>query len=333
MNIYPWQISQWQRLRQANETDRFPHGILLTGPSGIGLAHFAHCLAAALLCDAFAEESAEENDSRNWQLFSSGNHPDYVLLEPEATGKQIKVDQIRDLIEFLQLTSQYGKKKVAVLNPADNLNRNAANSLLKTLEEPPENSLIILISHRPTSLPITIRSRCQTIHFEKQNDVATRQWLENKTGDGQDIKQILDLAESPLAALAMLEDDEIENRRQLLEDLIILKNRKEDPLEIASKWNTLGADKVVISLQRFFVDMLRLKISQRPPRLQNTDLTENLHQIIKRLDLFQLLACYEFLGRTKSQLNSSISFNTQGLLEEFIIHWQAIEPLSGGKSK
>ncbi len=333
MKIYPWQLPQWQRLRSTYECNRFPHGLLLTGPSGIGLQHFSRCLSAALLCDAFTENGAEENDSRDWLLFNSGNHPDYVLLEPEEEGKQIKVDQIRALIEFLQLTSQYGKKKIAIINPAENLNRNAANGLLKTLEEPPENSLLILISHRPSSLPITIRSRCQTILFQKQNDPLTCQWLKEKVGDEYDIQQILALAGSPLSALALIESDEIGKRHELLNDLISLQKGKEDPIKVADKWNALGADNIVISLQRFFIDMLRLKISSQPPRLQNTDLTQNLHQLIKRLDLFQILACYEFLGQTKSRLNSGVSFNTLGLLEEFIIHWQAVDTLSGGKNQ
>ncbi len=337
MKIYPWQHEQWQRIRAAYDSERFPHALLLSGPYGIGLGQFARTLAAALLCDAFDVDGADESDSRDWQLFLSANHPDYCLLEPEEEGKQIKVDQVRELISFMQFTSQYGRKKIGIIEPADNMNHSATNGLLKTLEEPPSDSLLILVCNQPSLLPITIRSRCQTIHFSSYNDSETLTWIESKlkkTGqkninlegiDQENIKLALGLTGAPLSAIEFLEADHLAERDKLLDDLTSLQQGKVDPLVVAGRWNKDGADHTVQCLQSFFLDMLRLKIMQLPPKLLNKDLSQNLRQQIKRLDLFELLGCCELLGQIRRYLNSNISYNTQGLLEEFVLHWQGLK--------
>ena len=104
---------------------------------------------------------------------------------PEETGKQIKVDLIRDLIGFIQLSSQYNRYKICIIEPAEAMNRSSSNSLLKTLEEPPGQSLIILLSYQPSRIPVTIRSRCQHINFSADSSKNTLEWIENNINESK----------------------------------------------------------------------------------------------------------------------------------------------------
>ena len=240
---YPWQLKNWNMIESVNRADRMSHAILFTGPVGIGLEHFSKCLTAGLLCEYTHNNSGENiqacGDCRSCRLIRGGSHPDLVAIEPEEAGKQIKVDEIRRLIDFIHLKSQYGRYKISVIAPADAMNRNAANSLLKTLEEPPGQSLLILLSHRPNFLPITIRSRCQQIRFTPTYDEATVRWVEESIETDESAEHLLAVAGgAPLAIVEMLEDNIFEYQRNLLDDLFALKAGQVDPVKIAEKWKT-----------------------------------------------------------------------------------------------
>ncbi|HEX7025822.1 MAG TPA: DNA polymerase III subunit, partial [Gammaproteobacteria bacterium] len=146
-----------------------PHGLLLSGPENTGKAEFAHTLATLLLCSNAARDAITPCGlCHSCRLIAANTHPDLIQvgLETVEDGKQakeIKVDQIRTLCRRLSQTSQFGGYKIAIIQPADRMNRNAANSLLKTLEEPPEETLLLLVSSQPALLPATIRSRCRQV--------------------------------------------------------------------------------------------------------------------------------------------------------------------------
>ena len=332
MEIYPWQTQQWLRLKSSNEQARLPHGLILHGRSGMGLNHFAHCLAAAVLSDGFTESGVAEQETRDMQLLETGNHPDLKVIEPEEDSSQIKVEQVRELIEFLQLTAQYGRKKIALVSPADRMNHNAANALLKTLEEPPGDSLLILITHRASALPVTIRSRCQQVDFNLEHATEIINWLQENYELDDSLETLLQLAGAPLKVAELHESGALQQRNALFEDLKSLLKRRQDPVTTAEKW--LAQEPLLLTEQliSLIADMLRLKISPHPAKLQNLDFIQNLHPVIKRLDLLQLLSCYDASLSLKSGLESRISYNKQALLEEFILKWQQLELTSGGKS-
>ena len=331
MSIFPWQQTQWQRLSAAIDSHRLPHGLLLVGPRGIGLTQFSQVLAARLLCRNITGDHAC-GACNACVLLESGNHPDLNFIQPEETGKQIKVEQIRDLIDFIQLKSHYGQYKVAIIDPADAMNRTAANALLKTLEEPPASSVMILNTHEVHRLPVTIRSRCQVVEFNLMHDTATTSWLESHLEPNQDAELLLALAGAPLAALELIEEDQIRQREQILNDLISIRGPGQDPVEIAKRWTDLGTAHVLEWLQRLFMDMLMLKIAENPPAVKNTDLVERLRPLLNGVDLLQLLSCSQLLARIYAQQSSTVSYNSQALLEEFVLFWHTIET-SGGISK
>lgn len=150
---------------QSYASGRLPHAWLLTGPKGIGKATFTYRIARFLLADSPPAETLDVD----WQIpavrrVQSCSHADLLVLED--AGSDIGVDEARQIHEFLAKTSAEGKWRVVIIDSIDALNRNAANALLKILEEPPVNTIILLVSHNPGSLLPTIRSRCRQLKFK-----------------------------------------------------------------------------------------------------------------------------------------------------------------------
>jgi DNA polymerase-3 subunit delta' len=152
------------RLRLKLREGRFPHGLIFTGPEGVGKRTCALMIAKALNCtqggaDEFCDECTQ------CRKIDAGTHPDVLTVGLEDEASEIKIAQIRALLQTLELRPLEGKNKVFLIDPADAMNPASANSLLKGLEEPPTNSFFILLSPNPQSLLITVRSRSQTYPF------------------------------------------------------------------------------------------------------------------------------------------------------------------------
>ena len=161
---YPWAQTVMGAIRERVDNDSLPNAIVLTSPPGWGLAYIAECVVAALLeLDPAAQDSIRRVA-----------HPDFRWVEAETA--EIKIDQIRALNEFAVQTAQIAPRKVGVICDAERLNENAANALLKTLEEPPPNTHLILLTQQWGRLLPTIRSRSQRFRVETQNEMAL-QWL------------------------------------------------------------------------------------------------------------------------------------------------------------
>ncbi len=141
---------------------RFPAGLLITAADGVGAAEFSRVLARILLCEA-PREMNPCGVCAGCLLLANNNHPDIFILSPEEDSKVIKIAQIRALNEFVANTAQQSGRKVVVIDPADAMNANAANALLKNLEEPIGQTFFILVSVNPARLLATIKSRCTRI--------------------------------------------------------------------------------------------------------------------------------------------------------------------------
>lgn len=323
-NIYPWQNEQWQRLIEMQQQDRLPHAILFCGPEGIGLKQFAQTAAMQLLC---LSKNPETNYAcgmcQSCQLYNAGNHPDLSLIEPEETGKQLKIAQVRELIEYVALKSFSGKQKIAIIEPADAMNRATANALLKTLEEPPSQSMLFLLSHRPSKLPITIRSRCQRIDFKPAYKQADIGWLKNMLVDSKlSAEALLRLSGGgPLKALSLLEDEQLEFRLTLLKDLKLMSKKNCDPIQIAANWQTLGLENILSWLMKIILDLIRLKLLRDKANLINLDLKEDLQELVNSLDLVALVRNYDFVLLKYQQSTGPMNYNPLSILEEVVLHW------------
>jgi DNA polymerase-3 subunit delta' len=190
----PWAV--WQR-RLTEQ--RVPHAVLIAGSEGLGKRALATDMVGSLLCTAPQADRRACGACRGCRLLSAGTHPDFyrIGLEPNDKGdvrSEIVVDQIRALRASLAQTSQFGGWRVALLDPADAMNSASFNALLKTLEEPEAQALLVLISDRPSRLPATIRSRCQRIDLRFPARAQALSWLEAQGVRGEAAEEALDLA-------------------------------------------------------------------------------------------------------------------------------------------
>jgi DNA polymerase-3 subunit delta' len=176
----------------ARRVERLPHALLLFGPRGVGKLALAERMGQLLLCEGEGRKPCGSCDACRW--FLAGNHPDFRRLEPESLAPvreeeeaparrpkqpsiEIKVDQVRELADFLYVGSHRGRLRVALVHPAEDMNENASNALLKGLEEPPAGAMFILVSHRPAQLLPTIRSRCVGVPVAIPPRDAALEWL------------------------------------------------------------------------------------------------------------------------------------------------------------
>ena len=176
----PWHRPQWERIERGIHAGRVPHALLLHGAAGNGKAWFAARLAATLLCRS-AEPPCGECES--CRFCDAGSHPDWLDVAIEKDRREIVVDQIRDLIHTVGLTARLGGCKVVTVDHAERMNRHAANTLLKTLEDPPGATVFLLVSSNHALLLATIRSRCQMIGFPVADRDVALEWLRARVGE------------------------------------------------------------------------------------------------------------------------------------------------------
>lgn len=250
--VYPWQTALWQQFVSLKQQQRLPHALLLTGVHGLAKNIFSNSLAKSVLCLSPKENEEACGQCHSCQLFTAGSHPDHIEIKPEEAGKQIKIEQIRQLIDKQQLTPTVSTWKTVVISPAYSMNVNANNSLLKLLEEPQDNTLIILVTSKPERMPITVKSRCQSLHMATPSfDMAMGWIVEHSQHQANEItKKILQLAKgAPLAAIEMLDEQGAEYYQQVEQDFNDILNAKANPITLAASWQKLDLLQVVNQLQ------------------------------------------------------------------------------------
>jgi DNA polymerase III subunit delta' len=229
--IYPWQKNDWVRLQELRK--RPAQGLLFKGTKGIGKLDLAMNFAQSLLCQHPDESAFACGKCPSCHWFEQGSHPDFRLLQPEtlnqesedsedvkpASGKkpskQISVDQIRGLADFFGMSAHQGGWRVVVIHPAEAMNTNAANALLKNLEEPSQGLLFILVSHKPQQLLPTILSRCVSFALPAPDAASATSWLADQ-GVKNPAAALATSGFSPLQAVQLDEQLGSEEREKLL---------------------------------------------------------------------------------------------------------------------
>lgn len=189
----PWQAVQWRKVGDWLAADRFPHALLLAGPAGTGKRLFAHALVDRLLERAHLAAADP-------LLPQPVPHANLRWLVPAEAGAQIRIEDVRSLIDFAWTTAA-GRRKVALVMPAERMNAYAANALLKTLEEPPGRCALLLVSDRPRALGPTLVSRCQRLQFGLCDAPAARAWLAGRVAGGDADAALWLAGGAPLRAL------------------------------------------------------------------------------------------------------------------------------------
>lgn len=311
----PWQGPLRERMRRALLQQRMPHGLLLEGPEGLGKRRFAGWLSALVLCEAPAAETRPCGRCRACRWLAAGTHPDAFDLQPEEDKKWIAIEQVRELVEKLTLTSFARNGKVAVISPASSLTLNAANSLLKTLEEPTPGSILMLITSRPARLPATIRSRCQRLRFTVPPPSEASAWL-TAQHDEADWPRLLELGGgAPLAALALHEAGFAELDRSFRADLEGLILRRLDPLSVAGRWGRCAPETCLGWLENCTRRLIigRFRTVDQPAGT-------GLQKAAKSLKLQRLFHYLDRVNAARAALDSSL--NWQLMLESLLIPWR-----------
>ena len=230
---FPWLDAALGALEAAHAADRLPHAILIHEAPGSGGGRLALAIAQLALCSSrpacgrclACRHVLEEQ------------HPDLTLVRPLEDSQQIRIEQVRELGAELALTSHQGGYKVAIVEPADALNRFAANALLKTLEEPPPRTVLVLVAQQPSRLPATIVSRCQRVSLRAPTRAQSLAWLGAARGPG-DWDAVLDvIGEAPLAAAALDPAAVAQLAKETARALEQATAGSADPVALAERWS------------------------------------------------------------------------------------------------
>jgi DNA polymerase III subunit delta' len=203
VTLLPWLMPAAAKLRAARQAGRLPPALLIHEAQGVGAFALAIHAAQLLFC---SDANAPCGQCSHCRRVGQGEHPDFLVVRPDPESKlgQITVDQVRALSEQLALSSYEGRGTCVVLHPAEALNRNAANALLKTLEEPRADAHIMLVTTAPSLLPATLRSRCQKLVVPAPDRAMALAWLSDQKpahkADWPAVLEVLGLA--PVEALA-----------------------------------------------------------------------------------------------------------------------------------
>ena len=331
--IHPWQKTQWQQVTQLLESERLPHALLLHGNQGLGKADFARALAAALLCDKPTTDHQACGVCSACKLLAANTHPDLHSLQPTASGNSksknpvlnIRIDEIRHLCETLNQTSQFSGYRVTILDQADKLTISAANSLLKTLEEPGQKVLLILITARTYRLPITIRSRCQLMRFTVPDQQPSLQWMKQALSQSEqaaayDDKQLLQALNtafgSPLLALSKLQDMEYQ---QVLCEALTANITGKNSLEYAAKLAKYSKVKTLEGMLSWTADLTKLVACGAECKIINEQHRNKLQSIAQKINQQRLYRFHDQLNF--NILHSSIAVNEQLLWENLLLSW------------
>lgn len=305
MNI-PWLKPIEDGWRKQVEHARVPHAVLLFGAVGVGKRALATWFARERLGLSGASVGAQ------YPLVIP-QHADLHWLSPPEDKQSIGIEQIRALVADLSLTSYKGGAKVAIIEPANTMTASATNGLLKTLEEPPGDALLILVADRMGHLPATVLSRCQRVNVAMPEEALSLPWLD-QVRPSSSWREALQLAgDAPLAAIAAIE--QLDQASSMLEELVALSGGKLSPIDIAAQWAKYDTQFWLEWLSRT-VQLAIKRASCGASGALESGLPESVLRHIDRRNLF----CYlDIINGLRGQ--AAGSFNVQLTLESLLIHW------------
>jgi DNA polymerase-3 subunit delta' len=300
-----------ERLRGKLRQDRFPHGLIFSGPEGVGKHTCALMIAKALNCTGAATGDFC-GECSSCRKIDSGTHPDVMRISVEEEATRIKIAQVRQLLNMLDLHPLEGRNKVFIIDPADLLNAEASTALLKGLEEPPENSFFILITVNVHELLLTVRSRCQVYNF-------TPLTLEEIRQHGVTDELVVRWSQGSIGRARNLDITGLKSERELLVDFLetavtATEEQFQDLLGVSADIGRSKQDfegRMAI-LSVLIADVLYVK-EGLPEKVVNIDLRDRLTKVAEAVPVDRLIRTSEFLGFIETSLKNHV--NRQMLAE------------------
>ena len=262
-NSLPWIKDAQQQLRAAFSTGRLPHSLLLLSVPGLGAEQLADWITALALCESRTKRPCDACAS--CRLLRSDSHPDAHVVRLQDDAQQIKVDQVRELIESLTTKSYRGGFKVGVIEGAECLNSNGANAFLKTLEEPSDDTVLILIATPNHRLPATIASRCLRLKLAPPSTEEALAWLEASSSGSKNWRAALTLAGgAPLSALQLEAQGIAAIDADMRQSIAALADSAVDVTLLAEQWGRSNPGIRIIWLENWITQRVRASMGTVP---------------------------------------------------------------------
>lgn len=317
MNNFPWlkeYLDQWLELILSNKV---PHAILLSGAKGLAKRELAQSMAHLAVCENLTEKGVC-NTCKGCHLFNSGNHTDVKTITAEK--EVIKVAQIRNLSKDVVLSSTRNQHRIMIIENAEKMNKASANALLKTLEEPPENVVIILTTSEIGYLLPTIKSRCFKIAIKTVDVQQLRMYLlKSNTSSTNEVNQAIILANyAPVVAKNIIENNILSVVTSMLNDLNQIVIKKQTVLEISKQWIKNEQTEYLYLIAAYFLSVVKyhngLDQNTALSLLSSADYSGVKDHNKKTINFIRNI--FTFMSRQKTALKIEL------LLEELLINWQ-----------
>lgn len=330
---FPWQVRPWQQLQQLRTSGRLGHALLFSGRVGTGVEQLAIRFAQQILCESADLEQQPCGACRSCHLLAAGNHPDLKMVQPAEEGKAIVIDQVREISSYYSLKAHYDAGKLVILNPADSMNRAAANALLKVLEEPPNQALLLLVAHQFSAIPMTVRSRCVRIPSDYVDAATAATWLSDTLPQLADEDAALALSQAggaPLMARELVENGRSELESALLEALVEIQARRSHALAQAKHFADLPIRELLRMLTTLTWRLILAKFG-RESYYENVDkpLDPNLQALGDRLNLKDLYAFLDLVFEMKSLVSRHSGIREIDIAETL---WLGLADLAMGET-
>jgi DNA polymerase-3 subunit delta' len=322
MTPLPWQRPLWQRLARLQDEGVLPHALLISGPHGVGKQELTEALVARTLCQRPGETACGE--CHGCHMLKAGYHPDLMRVSPTEKSRQIRIDPIREVNAFVAQTAQQGGYRVIVLQPAEAMNVAAANALLKSLEEPGERTLFVLLADIPSRMLATIRSRCQHWSLGVPSGADCLPWLSEALGESGDADFWLRSAGGLPLLARELAGAEARGLRQNLQELFDTLVRGGEPVAEAARLERQAVERILWYGIAWLEDLIRLGLSGDSRHVRNPDLLPLYRQAVKNArvrDWFRLL---DYAREQRRLLIGGGNPNPQLVLEAWLVRWSAL---------
>ena len=323
---FPWHRDIVKSVSALEKQAQLPHAIMLSGGKGLGADQLANELAALILCSSPVDDRAC-GSCKSCLLMAAGSHNDFIRLCPEEEGKQIKVDAVRDMVEFVSESSMRGGHKVAIINPVEAMNISGSNALLKTLEEPAGDTIIFLVAERQEAVLPTIRSRCQILTVRAPDVSEALGWLKSQNLEQEDehLSDYLAIAHNePLKALRYAAQSAWRQQLEMIDGLSKALKRQVSVSDVAGKWDDEFLEDRLEWLVQWAEQMVRYSVIKDESVFSHAESVAMLKYLAEKSEVEKLFALRDKTLREYRLLRGTTNPNHLLMCESLILAWLAL---------